>query len=334
MRAAVSQRLAVALVLPAAAVGTLALGVAPNAHGAGRWLAAAAILIVAANTAVSLIGARRAARRQRQVEIAAAQARDAIDGAGRTIRAVLGCVTQEALPALETTLSKIDAMASDRRLSPSVRGRLKTLRRSGEGVQAVLQDLAGAPLAEEPASEVAASAPQAIPAPAPAPVPAEPEAANEAPAFQPVRPLRVLAAEANGVHQLVLRTLLAQIGVEPEIVAEGAEVIEAWRREPWDLILMDLQAPQVGGLAVARAIRLAEMQAGWTDTPIMGLASKPTAKDIADYEAAGVGRWVSKPLMGAELIEAIEAIVAAPPAMTETPAPFAPAFVPAFANVA
>jgi PleD family two-component response regulator len=74
-------------------------------------------------------------------------------------------------------------------------------------------------------------------------------------AVKPVRPaaerrepvesvaLRLLAAEANGMNQLVLRTLLEQVGVEPVIVGNGREAVVAWAREPQDQILMDVHMP-------------------------------------------------------------------------------------------
>src|SRR6185437_2822961 len=80
----------------------------------------------------------------------------------------------------------------------------------------------------------------------------EPEAAA---AIAPSRPMRVLAAEDNAVNQLVLRTLLAQVGVEPTIVDNGRAALDAWTREPWDLILMDVQMPVMDGPTAARAIR-------------------------------------------------------------------------------
>jgi CheY-like chemotaxis protein len=137
-----------------------------------------------------------------------------------------------------------------------------------------------------------------------APVEAAPAFAA-APAYQPVRPLRVLAAEANGVHQLVLRTLLAQIGVEPEIVADGAALLEAWRREPWDLILMDLQAPEIDGANLASMIRAAEVGAGWDCTAIVALG--PVGEG-----AYGVDAAVAKPILGASLFQAMETALAAP----------------------
>jgi CheY-like chemotaxis protein len=60
--------------------------------------------------------------------------------------------------------------------------------------------------------------------------------------------LRVLAAEDNKTNQLVLTTLLQQMGVTPMIVEDGALAVEAWQTGQFDLILMDMQMPVMDGL--------------------------------------------------------------------------------------
>ncbi|HEX3701306.1 MAG TPA: ATP-binding protein, partial [Phenylobacterium sp.] len=60
--------------------------------------------------------------------------------------------------------------------------------------------------------------------------------------LKPMR-LRVLAAEDNAVNQLVLKTLLHQLGLEPTVVEDGAAAVEAWRGADWDVVLMDVQMP-------------------------------------------------------------------------------------------
>ena len=74
--------------------------------------------------------------------------------------------------------------------------------------------------------------------------------------------LRVLAAEDNRVNQLVLRTLLTQMGLEPVIVDNGAEAVAAWEESEWDLILMDVQMPVMDGLSATQAIRVREAETG------------------------------------------------------------------------
>jgi signal transduction histidine kinase/AmiR/NasT family two-component response regulator len=134
---------------------------------------------------------------------------------------------------------------------------------------------------------------------APAPVQAaEPDLA-------PARPLRVLAAEDNAINQLVLKTLLAQVGVEPEIVSDGRAAVEAWRREPWDLILMDVQMPGMDGPTAARAIRAEEVAGGRARTPIVALTANAMAHQVADYAAAGMDTHVAKPIEAEALYAAL-----------------------------
>src|SRR6201999_3107089 len=64
---------------------------------------------------------------------------------------------------------------------------------------------------------------------------------SEAPSAHPHgAAIRVLAAEDNHVNQLVLKTLLTQVGLEPVIVADGAQAVAAWDAGRWDLIRMDV----------------------------------------------------------------------------------------------
>ncbi|THD62752.1 MAG: response regulator [Phenylobacterium sp.] len=121
----------------------------------------------------------------------------------------------------------------------------------------------------------------------------------------PVRPLRVLAAEDNAVNQLVLKTLLAQVGVQPVLVSDGRAAVEAWTREPWDLILMDVQMPVMDGPTATRAIRAAEARTGRTYTSIVALTANAMSHQVADYAAAGMDGHVAKPIEAASLYAAL-----------------------------
>jgi signal transduction histidine kinase/CheY-like chemotaxis protein len=133
---------------------------------------------------------------------------------------------------------------------------------------------------------------------------ARPAAEPEATAA-PARPLRVLAAEDNAVNQLVLKTLLAQVGVEPVLVGDGRAALEAWTREPWDLILMDVQMPVMDGPTATRAIRAAEAQSGRAYTPIVALTANAMSHQVDDYAAAGMDGHVAKPIEAASLYAAL-----------------------------
>jgi CheY-like chemotaxis protein len=117
--------------------------------------------------------------------------------------------------------------------------------------------------------------------------------------------IRVLAAEDNGMNQLVLRTLLAQVGIEPTIVGNGREAVEAWASEPWDMILMDVQMPEVDGPTATGMIRARERAAGLARTPIIALTANAMAHQVAEYAEAGMDGFVAKPIEAARLFEAI-----------------------------
>ena len=111
------------------------------------------------------------------------------------------------------------------------------------------------------------------------------------------------------VNLMVLRTLLHQVGVEPVVVSDGAQAVDAWRREHWDVILMDVQMPVLDGPAAARAIRLAEIETGRPRTPILALTANAMAHQIAEYAAAGMDGHISKPIEAARLYALLQSVL-------------------------
>ena len=132
--------------------------------------------------------------------------------------------------------------------------------------------------------------------------------------------VRVLAAEDNSVNQLVLKTLLHQIGVDPHVVDNGEQAVEAWKAAPWDVILMDMQMPVMDGLTATRAIREAEAAMGRARTPIIALTANAMSHQIELCRAAGMDGHVAKPIEAARLFAALESALdedeAAPEAAT------------------
>lgn len=123
------------------------------------------------------------------------------------------------------------------------------------------------------------------------------------------RPVRVLAAEDNTMNQLVLKTLLAQIGVEPEIVPDGRAAVEAWEREAWDVILMDVQMPVMDGPTATGLIRARERSEGRARTPIVALTANAMPDQIAEYLQSGMDAFVAKPIEAQRLYEALQAAI-------------------------
>jgi signal transduction histidine kinase/AmiR/NasT family two-component response regulator len=127
-------------------------------------------------------------------------------------------------------------------------------------------------------------------------------------------PLRVLAAEDNPINQLVLRTLLEQVGVETVMVTDGEQALSAWRDQDWDLILMDIQMPVMDGVTASRAIRAEEAANGRARTPIIALTANVMSEQVATYRAAGMDQVVAKPIEIARLLGAMQMAMDASPA--------------------
>ena len=124
------------------------------------------------------------------------------------------------------------------------------------------------------------------------------------------RPLRILAAEDNQVNQLVLKTLLHQVGLRPVLVDDGRAAVEAWEARDWDLILMDMQMPVMDGLAATRRIREREAATGRRRTPIIALTANVMSHQVAGYKAAGMDAFVGKPIEVSRLFSAMTAALA------------------------
>ena len=130
--------------------------------------------------------------------------------------------------------------------------------------------------------------------------------------LDPNTTLRILAAEDNAVNRLVLKTLLAHVGIEPVMVENGVQAVEAWARADWDIILMDVQMPEMDGLTATREIRARESIQHRPRTPIIALTANAMAHQVQDYADVGMDGFVAKPIEIAKLFAAIETALADP----------------------
>ena len=135
-------------------------------------------------------------------------------------------------------------------------------------------------------------------------------AGETAPAMDDDQPLRVLAAEDIPTNQLVLRTIMQSFGVDLEMVDNGREAVEAWRRGGFDIILMDIQMPEMDGVAATRMIRAEEAASGRPRTPIIAVSANAMPHHAREYLAAGMDGHVAKPIELGKLHAAIAAAVA------------------------
>jgi len=122
---------------------------------------------------------------------------------------------------------------------------------------------------------------------------------------------RILAAEDNATNQLILKSLLEPMGVELKVVANGREAVEAFRAGDFDLILMDVQMPEMNGVEAALAIRALERQDGARAIPILALSANVMSHQVSEYMAAGMSGFVPKPIEAGKLFAAIEEALSA-----------------------
>ncbi len=156
---------------------------------------------------------------------------------------------------------------------------------------------------------------QAAPAPAAPPAPAVPAAA---------RPLRVLLAEDNLVNQQVARTMLERAGHKVTVAGNGRAAVAAAREGAFDLVLMDVQMPEMDGLEATAAIRAAEAGTG-RHLPILALTAHAMKGDRERCLAAGMDGYLAKPFDPRALWRAVAALVPVagpqPAAPEQAPAP-------------
>jgi signal transduction histidine kinase/ActR/RegA family two-component response regulator len=122
---------------------------------------------------------------------------------------------------------------------------------------------------------------------------------------------RILAADDNPTNQKVIAAILAPLGAEVELVADGAACIESWKRGGYDIILMDIHMPGMDGVEAARTIRELERAEGRARTPIVAVTASALAHQVESYLAAGMDGHVAKPIEVTKLYAAIETAMSA-----------------------
>jgi two-component system, sensor histidine kinase and response regulator len=136
-------------------------------------------------------------------------------------------------------------------------------------------------------------------------------ASRSSPAVTPARRLKVLVAEDNLVNQQVAVGMLERAGHTAVVAGNGREALARLDREAFDVILMDVQMPELDGLETTAAIRQREVATG-AHIPIVAVTAHTLKGDAERCLAAGMDSYLAKPLRSEDLLAAIRDLASAP----------------------
>lgn len=114
-------------------------------------------------------------------------------------------------------------------------------------------------------------------------------------------PAYILLAEDNKINQKLVKAMLAKASYKVDIVENGRDAVEKVKQIPYDLVLMDIQMPEMDGIEAAQLIR----QQGFSDLPIIALTANAYEKDKERCLNCGMSHFMTKPLKQAELLGTI-----------------------------
>ena len=117
-------------------------------------------------------------------------------------------------------------------------------------------------------------------------------------------PLEILLAEDHPINQKLAEATLQRLGYRPDVVANGLEVLTSLRRQPYDLVLMDVQMPELDGVQATEKLR--EELPPNRQPYIIAITASTTVQDRQRCMDAGMNDYISKPFRVEELIEAME----------------------------
>ncbi len=129
---------------------------------------------------------------------------------------------------------------------------------------------------------------------------ADGDAASEA---APTGPMRILLAEDNPINRRLMAGLLTREGHQVIAVEDGRKALGAIATQPFDLVLMDMQMPELDGLSATRAIRALDPPA--SNTPILAISADSQPERRRVYFDAGIDSFLAKPIVSGQLLEMI-----------------------------
>jgi PAS domain S-box-containing protein len=130
----------------------------------------------------------------------------------------------------------------------------------------------------------------------------------ESAVFEGLPPLKVLLAEDNEVNSLLARAMLEKNGARVTCVHTGKEALERLAAEAFDMVLMDIQMPEMDGVEATRRIREGQSGVNPADIPIVAMTAHALKGDREKFLAAGMDEYVAKPVEQDRLVEVLQAV--------------------------
>ncbi|PZR36514.1 ATP-binding protein [Caulobacter segnis] len=124
-------------------------------------------------------------------------------------------------------------------------------------------------------------------------------------------PPTLLVVDDNAINRKIIAALVEPFGIACGFAADGREALEAWRRQPWDAIFMDVHMPVMDGVEATRAIRQEEDRLGRRRVPIVAVTASLLEQETAGYHAAGMDDVLPKPIEASALAQMLARCVGA-----------------------
>jgi len=126
------------------------------------------------------------------------------------------------------------------------------------------------------------------------------------------RPLRILVADDSPVNQEVAKGLLELCGHQVTLADDGQQAVDHFERDAFDLVLMDIEMPELDGLAATRRVRAIEAERGGARTPVIALSAHALVGFSAECEEAGMDGYLAKPIRPDELFDLTRSLAEQP----------------------
>ncbi len=244
-------------------------------------------------------------------------ARDAAEAASRAKTDFLTLISHELRDHLHGVIGIVGALGAGP-LTPDQAEMVSLIAHSGQALTRVVDDVLE--FVGGPPVSAGGGAPVRPAAPAPAAAPSGEAAGwddrgDARPGDE--APIRALVAEDHPANRRIIELMLAPMGVDVTLVANGAEAVDAFKRHDWELVLLDMQMPVLDGVSAARAMRDLEVGLGRARTPIAMLSANVLPRHVDDAMQAGADHFIAKPVTPAALAQGLDDLIKAAAANAE-----------------